>query len=148
MGTRYKGSKSETTILDTYIKLYRATEKIKSGIFPVLHDHKISETQFYILDALYNLGPKHQKELAEKVLKSGGNITMVIDNLEKTQLVSRTRGKSDRRVYRVSITPKGKKLYEKIFPDFLNYLVKEFSPLTSKELNELSRISKKLGLTV
>ncbi len=43
----------------------------------------LTESQFGVLDSLFHLGPMKQKEIGKKILKSGGNITMVINNLEK-----------------------------------------------------------------
>ena len=43
----------------------------------------LSTSQFAVLDALLHLGPLCQKDLGEKILKTSGNMTMVIDNLEK-----------------------------------------------------------------
>ena len=55
------------------------------------------------------LDPLSQKELGYKLLKSGGNITMVIDNLEKDAYVERRRGTEDRRIFFVHLTKKGEK---------------------------------------
>ena len=48
-------------------------------------------SQFGVLEALYHKGPLCQRDIAAKILKSTGNITMVIDNLEKRELVRRER---------------------------------------------------------
>mgnify|MGYP000381933987 CR=1 FL=1 len=38
---------------------------------------------FGILEALFHLGPLSQKSLGQKVLSTKGNITTIVDNLEK-----------------------------------------------------------------
>jgi len=43
-------------------------------------------------------GPLSQKDLGKKLLRSSGNMTMVIDNLEKRKFVGRKRGIKDRRI--------------------------------------------------
>ena len=48
--------------------------------------------------------------LGEKLLRSGGNITLVIDNLEKHGLVRRERQTEDRRTIVIHLTPKGMRL--------------------------------------
>ena len=83
MSSKYNGSGKEIAALNTYIKLIRATESINSSINNLLTKEGFTESQFRVMDALYHLGPLSQKSLGEKLLKSGGNITMVIDNLEK-----------------------------------------------------------------
>ena len=39
-------------------------------------------SQFGVLEALHHLGPLRQGEISAKLLRSGGNITLVVDNLE------------------------------------------------------------------
>ena len=113
MATKHKGSKKEVLALDTYIKLIRATETIRSEFTSSILNYGITEIQFYCLDAVFHLGPLTQKDLGYKLSRSGGNITLVVDNLEKAGLVKRQKDKEDRRKYYVVITKKGARLYKK-----------------------------------
>ena len=81
MGTHFSGSKKNIEALNSYIKLIRSAESLSSKINLQLSEFGLTESQFGVLDALYHLGPMKQKELGKKILKSGGNITMVINNL-------------------------------------------------------------------
>ena len=148
MGSHYKGSKKEIRALDTYIKLIRAADTLSSGISISLTNAGLTESQFNVLDALYHLGPLTQKQLGKKLLKSGGNITMVIDNLEKRNLVKRRRGERDRRVFFVDLTLRGKREVENILPEQVSRIKNEMSNLSKGEQNELQRLCKKLGVTV
>ena len=146
MGTSYKGTNRERQALDTYIKMIRATESVTSRVNMYLTTCNLTESQFNVLDALYHLGPLSQKELGKKLLKSGGNITMVIDNLEKSKYVRRRKVKKDRRLYNVHLTAKGKDQIEKILPDLVNEVVKEMKVLSQSEQVELQKLCKKIGL--
>ena len=99
-----------------------------------------------MLDALYHLGPLSQKELGFKLLKSGGNITMVIDNLEKDSCVERIRGTEDRRIFLVQLTKKGKKRLEDILPLQVKLITNEMHRLSKTEQVELQRLCKKIGI--
>ena len=145
MGTRYLGTKEEVTAINAYIKLVRATESVTHRIHQHLDTHKLTITQFGVLDVLFHLGAMHQRDIAEKLLKSGGNITLVIDNLEKRQLVKRDREVGDRRCISVSLTPTGKQLISDIFPAHVEAIVKHMSVLNLEEQAELGRLCKKLG---
>lgn len=145
MGTHYKGNKKETTALNTYIKLIRAAESLNARVKVSLSDAGLTESQFNILDALLHLGSLSQKDLGNKLLKSGGNITMVVDNLEKRGLVKRERGKEDRRYFTVHLTKQGKQLIEKIFPFQIEAIVNELSVLNESEQAELQRLCKTVG---
>ena len=146
MGTNFKGTEKEVKALDVYIKLIRASESLSSRINSKLDKKGLTISQFAVLDVLYNLGPLSQKDLGKKILRSGGNITMVIDNLEKQSFVERERSQEDRRFFIIHLTKKGKKFFAKIFPIFLDSVVKEFSVLSNKEQIEFQRMCKLIGL--
>ena len=145
MGTKYKGNKEEITALDTAIKLARATESLVAKTSLNLSAQNVTVSQFGILDAVYHLGPLTQKALGEKILKSGGNITHVVDNLEKRALVKRHRGKNDRRNFEIHLTKKGEKLITKILPRYVKVIKDELSILSPEESEALQRLCKKIG---
>ncbi len=144
--TRYKGKKEEVRALQTYVKLMRAAESVTTRIHPHLADAGLTISQFGVLEALYHLGPLTQVDISKKILKSSGNITMVIDNLEKRELVRRERGTEDRRYITIKLTKAGKYLISKTFPSHATHIVREMSPLDPSEQDELARLCKKLGL--
>ena len=67
-----------------------------------------------------------QGEVSTKVLKSGSNMTTVIDNLERDGLVRRERDAKDRRVIHVHLTEAGSNKIETILPGHVAALVDEF----------------------
>ncbi len=146
MGTHYKGSSKEVNALNTYLKLIRAAESVSSRINASLIENKLTGSQFNLLDSLYHLGPLSQKEIGNKLLKTGGNITMIVDNLEKRKLVTRERGVIDRRYFTVHLTNKGKELIQKLFPKKLKAIVDEINILGEDEQLELQRLCKLLGM--
>src|SRR5512137_147164 len=98
LGRQMKPADRETyRALNTFTKLMRAAESVTSRVHRVLAAPKLTISQFGVLEALYHKGPLCQKDIAAKILKSTGNITLVIDNLEKNGLVRRERDSEDRR---------------------------------------------------
>ena len=146
MGTHYNGSKKEIRALDSYIKLMRAADTISAAVNLSLSKFGLTESQFNVLDALYHLGPLSQKELGFKLLKSGGNITMVIDNLEKDSYVERIRGAEDRRIFFVHLTKKGGERLEEVLISQVYLITSEMNRLSKKEQIELQRLCKKIGI--
>ena len=146
MGTRYEGTKEETGALNAFIKLVRTAQSVSGRVEAHFSEIGLSVSQFGALEALYHLGPLFQKDLASKILKSTGNITMVVDNLEKRGLVERVRDEKDRRHYSVSITRKGAGIIKSFFPGHAARIVHEMSALTRAEQKELDRLCKKVGL--
>jgi len=145
MGTRHQGSKAETLALDAYLKLLRAAESVSARALVVLPE-SLTLTQFAALEALHHLGPLYQSELATKLLKSGGNLTLVVSNLERAGLVTRTRDANDRRFIKVDLTTKGRRFIGILFPKVAANLAREFAILSSRDQHALARISKRLGI--
>lgn len=146
MGSKYISSKKEIQALNTYIKLIRSAESLNSKINLELSELGLTESQFGVLDVLFHLGPLKQKDIGKKILKSGGNITMVIDNLEKQDLVKRKRGEKDRRHFIIHLTKSGKKKISEVLPQVLKIIKKHFEILDLEEQKELGSLCKIIGL--
>ena len=145
MGTHFKGTKEQVDALNTYIKLIRAADTIMTRIYNGPHMKGLTASQFGVLEAIYHLGPMYQRELGSKILKSSGNITMVVDNLERRGLVERRRDRSDRRYVSVHLTPSGKETIDRIFPAHVERIQQEMSPLNVSEKTQLGKLCKTLG---
>ena len=145
MPTHYQGTPEEVLALDTFIKLTRATNSLINRLADYESLGDLTQSQFGVLETLLHLGALSQSDLCAKLLKSGGNITLVIDNLEKRGLVRRDPGPKDRRISIVSLTPAGTALIKVVFPQQLKAIQAEFSALTPEEQADLGRLCKKLG---
>ena len=147
MKHRYRGNQKEIRALKTYVKLMRAAESVTARTHRHLSSTGLTISQFAVLESLYHLGPLSQREIGQKILRSSGNITMVIDNLEKNGLVRRERLEADRRFFIVHLTDKGSGLINKIFPPHAAVIAEDLAALTAAEQETLGRLCKKLGLS-
>lgn len=145
MGSKYAGTEDEIKALSAYINLVRASEAILSASAARLARHRMTISQMGALDALYHLGPMHQTDLARKILKSNGNLTFVIDNLEKQGLVARTRDPRDRRCITVKLTSEGRRKIEEVLPIHATGVAALFSRLSPDEQETLRALTRKLG---
>ena len=148
MPTRYSGTPEERRALSTYIRLWRASHAVEVAANRHLADHGLTTSQFGVLEAVYHVGPLSQRQLAQKILRSSGNLTMVIDNLERDGLVRRERDPQDRRIMRVSLTPQGEALIARLLPDHVRGICELFRVLEPEELDTLGDLLRKLGLGV
>jgi len=148
MPTRYEGTAREQLALTTFIKLQRAAVTFQSALNRAETIEPLTLSQFGVLEALHYVGPMCVGELGAKVLKSDGNMTMVVDNLEKHGYVERHRDQKDRRLVRVYITEKGAALIEAIMPDHVATLTALMGVLTAEEQIQLSDLCRKLGTGV
>src|SRR5262245_45203845 len=140
MSTHYHGSEKEKLALEVYIKLARAAESVSNRINRHLAEVDLTVSQFGVLEALYHLGPMHQNRLAEKILKSTGNITLVVDNLIKRQLVERQQDPEDRRCMTISLTEAGRQLMQALFPRHVAVVVEEIGVLNTLEQEQLAML--------
>ncbi len=132
--------------LNTYTKLMRATESVTSRVHRVLAEPKLTISQFGVLEALYHKGPLCQRDIGSKILKSSGNITLVIDNLEKQNLVTRVKDENDRRYFTINLTESGTDLIARVFADVEAAIVTEMASLEEGEQELLGLLCKKLGM--
>jgi MarR family 2-MHQ and catechol resistance regulon transcriptional repressor len=150
--TLFTGQRKMTTpgstyvALNCYTKLMRAAESVTSRLTRLMAADALTISQFGVLEALHHKGPLCQRDIAAKILKSTGNITMVIDNLEKRGLVQRERQSDDRRYFTITLTAKGGELIRKTFAEVEAAIVTEMAVLTEAEQETLGKLCRKLGL--
>ena len=146
MPTRYQGTGDEVLALDTFIKLSRSVSAIQAQLIPALQkEFGLTESQFAVLEALHHLGPLSQGQLCEKILRSGSNVTTVVDNLERDRLVTRERDQVDRRVQIVKLTDDGRARVTEALPVHVSRITRALSSLTSDEQAALGRLCRTLG---
>ncbi len=146
MGTHFTGTDKERRALNTYIKLSRAAESVTQRINAHLREHELTISQFGTLEALYHLGPMQLGELGTKILKSSGNMTLVVDNLTNRGLVYRQRRQDDRRCVDIHLTEEGTSLVQNIMQFHVAQVVQALSVLSTTEQEQLATLCRVLGL--
>lgn len=142
--TRKYGAKTDRA-LTLWVKLARAYSVFNKLTVKDIRRHGLTQPQFGAIECLHHLGPMSIGELSRKMLVSGGNMTCVIDNLEKEGLVRRIQSDEDRRSVIVELTEAGHRLITRIFPEHAVMIEQVASVLSPQEQDELSRLLKKLG---
>jgi MarR family transcriptional regulator, 2-MHQ and catechol-resistance regulon repressor len=146
MPTHYKGRSDTVRALNAYINLARASDSLLGRMSAQLEREGLTMGQFGVLEVLLHLGPMCQRTLGQKLLRSGGNITLVVDNLEKHGWVRRERLESDHRMMVIHLTPAGQELIATVFPRHAKAIKNEMSRLKPAEQETLRRLARKLGL--
>lgn len=145
MKTTKKYGKKQDLALTMWVKLARAYSTFSKKSLENIRSFNLTEPQFSVLESLGHLGSMKIGTLCTKQLVSGGNMTLVVDNLEKEGLVERIYNKEDRRTITVQLTPKGLTLFEEIFSQHAKHIEKLASVLSEKEQEDLAKLLKKLG---
>ena len=139
-----KQTKKDPLAVAAFSQLSKTANIISTEVHKHLAKHKLTVSQFGVLEALHKLGPMYQRDLAHEIVKTTGNITTVIDNLEKNDLVRREREAKDRRYFLVVLTTKGTKLIKKIYPAHAKQIELVMKRLTKTEQEKLLKICEKL----
>lgn len=134
--------------LSLWVKLVRAFSVLSKATSQDIERYGLTQGQFGVLECLGHLGPMTLGQLSKKKLVSGGNMTVVVDNLEKLGLVERRHCKDDRRSIYVGLTEAGQQRFEEIFPKHAVFVESMVSGLTTEEQVQLSALLKKLGMSV
>lgn len=145
MKKKSTSNSAEERALGAYIKLARAANTAMAYARVGLEDAGLTLGQFAVLEALYHVGPLNLGDLAKRVLTSGGNLTMVIDNLEKRGLVRRRQRGKDKRFVLASITAGGRRLISRIFPQHARRIMEVMARLGPSDQDALAKLCRKLG---
>ncbi|MHA7967031.1 MarR family winged helix-turn-helix transcriptional regulator [Paenibacillus sp. CAU 1782] len=133
--------------LGLYIALSRASQWVNAHADRDIRTHGLNRTEFGVLELLHHRGPQPLQQIGEKVLMSSGNITYVVDKLEKKGLCRRRASERDRRLIYAEVTEKGSAFIEQVFPEHTKIIQAAVAGLSEEEKAIASQLLKKLGKT-
>ncbi len=137
--------KKNEQVLELYNLVAKTHDQLKKVHAKNLGSEKLTTPQFGVLDVLSKKGSIPLKKISDELMVTGANITCVMDNLEKENLVRRIHSKSDRRVINAELTSKGKQKLEKIYPSHVESLIEFTKKLTDSDIKQLSALLEKLS---
>jgi DNA-binding MarR family transcriptional regulator len=124
-----------------WLRLARVFQKIDRVSEMHMRSLGLTMAQF---DILAQVGSAHgitQQELADRLLVTKGNISQLIDRMEKLGLLRRFQ---EKRSNNLSLTAKGQELYARAVPSQEDLVAKQFSSLSSTEVDNLLQLLRKL----
>ncbi len=133
------GKRIVTSIYNTGIVLRALSSQTFSEM-----GFEITPEQYLILDLIIENGALYQRQIAEITLKDRGNVARIIKILEEKNLIIRSQATQRRRIYKISVTEKGRELRDKMKPVTEN-LRRTFAKDVSEEeltitLNTLKKV--------
>ena len=129
-----------------YVKLMRASRSVLARIEPGLAARGLTPTQLGVLEALLHKGAMTHRDLGRKVLTSAGNMTDVVDKLERRELVRRVRDPADRRAVWVELTAPGRAMIQELFPCHAADIARAMAGLSVEDLRRLGELLRALGM--
>ena len=128
-----------------WIRLNMTFQLIYHEIQKTLKKENLTLPQLDILVCLGRVKGLTLGEIGERLMVTGGNITGVMDRLEKSGFVYRDRDKEDRRIIRAKLTPKGILIHKDILPIFQKKWKEIVGILDLEEQRHLNRLLKKFS---
>ena len=93
--------------------LYAASREVLRRYTPLLKPLDLTYTQYIVLMVLWEQQEISVCELGKKLFLDTGTLSPLLKSMEKKDLLTRTRAKSDERIVNVAITKEGMALREK-----------------------------------
>ena len=141
-----------TPIAHLMVRVFRFGGLVLDNAMREMTAHGLGFTEFEVLVTLRGVPPPHElapTELYGAVLISSGGLTKVLHALEKRKLVTRGKGKTDRRSKPARLTARGRALAERAMADVLRSDEKLVaSGLSEPEVERLTRLLRKALATL
>lgn len=133
-----KGKKKDRQLWQTLAQTYHL--QLRSfGRF--LLNWNLSVSQYSVLRQVAEAKRMSQKELAQKLLVSKGNVTQLIVKMEKAGFIQR---EQQWKTKYLSLTEKGNSVYHQLQPEQESYFTDQFQILTKKEEKQLIKLLQKI----
>ena len=125
--------------------IYRVAQGLRNKMEQeVLSQYGLSWTAFSMLYDLWIWESIETKKLAESAGVSKATISNITKTLERKELCFRKTDNRDRRITYVSLSDKGKKVMDDLYPQFHNGEVQIVSGLSADEQKSLSRVLRRV----
>ena len=124
--------------------LRKVSSCIKEKGREVLKYSDITPPQFDLMVKLYFKGEMDQTVLSKELYLAKSTVSGILERLEKRSFVKRVKVKEDRRRSRVSLTPKGVSIIERVIDERVKYIEKITSNLDREKLDEFIYILREI----
>ena len=137
-----KSDRRRKEAIRTWLRLLSCETLVEQQLRSLFRGNfSVTLPQFDVLSELERAGtPLTMSQLSHELMVSNGNVTGVIDRLEKSGLVERNRAEHDRRIQYIQLTPRGRKDFDKMARHHARWLEDLFSELTLDDMSGLQEL--------
>ena len=146
MDREFIARRGDHSALRIWLRLLTCTQLIERRVRSGLREEFGTTLPRFDLMAQLERHPGGLKmnELSRMLMVTGGNITAIVDQLEKEGQVERLDDSADRRVFRIRLTRSGEKSFLEMARAHEQWVVELLAGLTRKEHDELLKLLAKL----
>ncbi len=122
-----------------WLRMLACTNRIESFVRQKLQSSFETTLPRFDLMAQLERAPQGLKmsELSQRMMVTGGNVTGITDGLEREGFVVREVDPSDRRVFRVKLTPEGQKQFRRMAAEHEQWVIGLFDGMSTRQKNQL-----------
>jgi MarR family 2-MHQ and catechol resistance regulon transcriptional repressor len=138
-------NEDEKASIRLVLSIGRAFKSVDEYVRPRMRLLGLTMTEFSVLSVLYHGGETPLGQLSQRILLTGASTTYTVKKLEQRGLLLRTPFLEDQRVVMGSVTNKGRKLLEHIFPLHAVHLAEAMHELSVEEKNGVTELLQRLA---
>jgi DNA-binding MarR family transcriptional regulator len=124
-------------------RLYTAARLVTQAYTPLLTALGITYPQYLVLMVLWENDNQPVNDIAHRLYLETNTVTPLLQRMEKLGIVSRKKGKEDKRQQIVSLTKKGKELEEQAFAQVPSGMNEQMSACPMK-VDDYQRLAQEL----
>ena len=146
MDREFIARREDHSALRIWLRLLTCTQLIERRVRSGLREDFGTTLPRFDLLAQLERHPEGLKmnELSRLLMVTGGNVTTIVDQLEKEGLVERLDEPADRRAFRIRLTREGAKTFAEMARAHEHWVVELLSGLSRREHEELLKLLAKL----
>jgi len=133
---------------EALLSIYYTASRLKKKADEFFRPFGLTDVQFNVMMLLqHQSGPEeglNQAQLSDMMLVNRANITSLTDRMEKADLVIRTAASDDRRYNIIKLTDKGKKLFAKVEPLYIEQVQQVIAVLSQNEQKKIAAMLEKV----
>lgn len=132
---------------ETFQVIINYIEEIKELLSSDLWENiflNCSKNEVLIFWLLYQRNEVNMTEIAEYIHVPLNTATGIINRMEKSELIVRTRSKEDKRVVLIGFSEKGMTQFQKLIKEMMYYGMKVIGSLTKEEIELFSKMTTKV----
>lgn len=118
---------------EVFVSILKTSKAIQDYLKQRLRKFGLSQTEYAVLEVLYEHGKQTVHQIAGKVFLANGSMTYVIDKLVEKGFVQRSDCREDRRVVHVEMAKEGQTLMDDLHPQYKKIVEDLFSDITEDE---------------
>lgn len=132
---------------ETFQVIINYIEEIKELLSSDLWENiflNCSKNEVLIFWLLYQRNKVNMTEIAEYIHVPLNTVTGIINRMEKSELIVRTRSKEDKRVVLIGFSEKGMTQFQKLVNEMMHYGMKVMGSLTKEEIELFTKMTTKV----